>query len=155
MRRAARAAALLAAGAALAAPAAALGHTELTSPKPRSPGAKKSPPCGGEARGATTATFTAGSRITVRWREYIDHPGYYRVHYSPAGDRHWVTLADHVPDKVVKAGAPDARYARVVRLPSTPAKAATLQVIQVMTDSSPPAFYYSCADVRLVAATRY
>jgi BIM1-like copper acquisition factor len=140
---------------AVVAPAVAGAHTELTSPKPRSPGAKKSGPCGGEAAGKSRTTFTAGSRVTVHWREYIEHPGYFRVRYSPAGDKHWVTLADHVPDKVVQPGAADAKYARTVRLPSAPAKAATLQVIQVMTDSNPPAFYFSCADIRLVTATRY
>lgn len=139
--------------AAVLAPAIAGAHTELTSPAPRSPGAKKSAPCGGEPAGARRTVLTAGSRVTVRWREYIEHPGFFRIRYSPAKDRGWVTLADRIPDRVVPAGAADVRYARRVTLPAAPARSATLQVIQVMTDSTPASFYYSCADVRLVRGT--
>jgi hypothetical protein len=140
-----------AAALALAAPASLEAHARILSPKPRFELTAKVGPCGGVPRGETPHVFEAGSEIEVVWDEYIDHPGYYQLSFSLAGDRDFVLLADAIPDVRIPAGQRAAVYSLVVRLPETPCEAGTLQLIQVMTENpSRPELYFSCADIRLV-----
>ncbi len=155
-----RAVALAASTAALALHAPALAHVELTSPVPRSPGAKKTPPCGGDTRGAPTLVARAGALVTVRWIETIDHPGWHEISFSTGGDGDFRVLRGRIPDRRMTSTRPLAYSARV-RLPrtATPTPSAkrvvgTLRVIQYMTDRDPPTLYYSCADVRLLPKAR-
>ena len=131
-------------------PAGAAAHAVLTSPLPRMSLTSKTAPCGAP-RTPTSQVFTAGQEIEVRWEEYIDHPGYYRLLFSLADDRNFQVLLDRIPDKAPSGGSA-ATYAVTVRLPSTPCEKGTLQLIQVMTENpQSPSLYYSCADIRLEA----
>ena len=125
-------------------------HAFWVDPAPRQATALKTGPCGGVARTANFVTYQAGSTVQVTWTETIPHPGWYRIAFSPGtdGDFDSHVLADNIPnaDKAQKSNVLD------VTLPSTPCDACTLQLIQVMTDSVPSSNYYSCADIRLVAA---
>ena len=62
-------------------------HIELLAPVPRS-ASLKSGPCGagaGDVRGDKVTVFAPGATITVRWRETVPHPGYYRISFDPEG----------------------------------------------------------------------
>ena len=136
-------------------PSIASGHSALLSPVPRTPLTLKTGPCGGVPRTQTPFVAEAGSQLEVTWDEYIDHPGDFRLLFSSGGDRDFAVLLDHIADKKIPAGEPSALYSVMVTLPSEPCEAETLQLIQVMTENpSSPAYYYSCADVRLVGAAR-
>ena len=141
-------AAVVAALVGLALPAGALAHVELVSPAPRSPGAKKFGPCGGDPAGRRV-TVRAGARLVVAWKETIDHPGEHLLRLSEGPGRRFVTLA-RVKDLPIPAGASERAYRATVRLPRRAARAATLQLIQVMTDRTPPTLYFSCADLRIL-----
>ena len=157
----------------LALAAAAFAHVELTSPAQRYPAANqfqldlKDPPCGraGNPPGEVERTvFAPGETITVRWDEFVGHPGHFRIAFDPDGDD---DLADpagyddlYTPGVLVLAdGIPheDGKqfYAYDVTLPDMPCQTCTLQLIQVMTDKPPwgPAggtdIYYQCADLVL------
>ena len=77
----------LAAGVVVAAlcaqPAAADAHIVLMSPTPRSNAALKTGPCGGIEADGDAAAYEPGAAITVSWLETVDHPGYYRIAFSP------------------------------------------------------------------------
>jgi hypothetical protein len=134
----------------LAAPAA-FAHTRLIYPPPRDRIAHKTPPCGSARRTDNPTVLTAGAEIVVEWEEFIDHPGYYQILFSPAGDRDFVMLMDDIQDERIPSGSATRRYSLPLVLPAEPCEDGTLLVIQVMTENpSSPALYYSCADIRLV-----
>lgn len=121
----------------------------------------KTGPCGGIAQLplAQRTQIVAGSKITVEWEETIEHPGWYRLAFSPNGSTGFDAnvLLDNIPDKTgsVSRNAPTTwhRYSAEIDVPTTPCENCSIQLIQVMTDN--PAIlrnYYSCADVRIVAA---
>jgi MYXO-CTERM domain-containing protein len=128
-------------------------HTVMVDPPPRDPDQIKIAPCGGagptSAGGAQRTVLEAGSTITVRFAETVQHPGYFRIAFSPDGltgfDQHIL-----VP-MIADTGGAD--YAVQVHLPSTPCDHCSLQVIQCMDGSLPPiaecSNYYSCSDVIL------
>ena len=62
-------------------------HLRLLDPLPRHPDALKLGPCGqaNDARGDIIATYEPGETITVRWEEYVNHPGWYRVSFDDDG----------------------------------------------------------------------
>ena len=66
-------------------PAWAFAHARLTSPTPRNTAANKTGPCG-VARTANATNFMPGQTITVTWAETVNHPGYYRIAFSPSAD---------------------------------------------------------------------
>src|SRR5687767_11474654 len=72
-------------------PAIAFGHAYWTTPTARANVAYKAGPCG-TPRTALFTTYTAGSTVTVTWRETINHPGYYELTFSPANDQNWQFL---------------------------------------------------------------
>jgi hypothetical protein len=157
-------------------------HIELTEPSPRyTLPANKSCPCGdGDSnrtcqdtaeestdpnRSDNVATFEAGSTITVRAEEYIDHAGRMRVAFDPDGadlaDFNQNILVDE-PDFTesgLSAATPHV-WEFQVQLPTAPCDNCTLQVIQVMAggtenpvlDPAPLSTYYTCADIRIVPA---
>jgi hypothetical protein len=155
-----------------------------------SPFDQKASPCGTTSRdGAPLTVLRPGSELTVKITETIFHPGHFRVMLDtdpegvdfpvpvdcddvrePDGMRY---LADNVLPSAERAGpcadfhSPSQReavsgraYDIVVTLPDVECDNCTLQVVQIMTDSSKhpsgtwnPAggagMYYRCAAVRL------
>lgn len=163
-RRAIAAALLLAAG-----PAGA--HVRLVTPTSRYGDEMKVGPCGRLAgtRSANVTTVAPGQALRIIFDELIDHPGYFRIAFDPAGDGAlappttvdngltWsnppgvMVLADHIPDAAtgLTHGVVD------VTLPDLECSTCTLQLIQVMTDKPPfdglDDFYYQCADLVLTS----
>ena len=43
--------------------------------------------CGLGARNASPVVLQAGQDLTVQWEETIDHPGYFRIAFSPGSDQ--------------------------------------------------------------------
>ena len=150
-----------------------LAHVELTYPPQRYPAVNqfqlelKYAPCGrdGNPPGEVERTvFAPGQTITVRWDEFVPHPGHFRIAFDPDGDDDLadpagyddlytegvLVLADGIPHEDGKQ-----YYAYDVTLPDMPCETCTLQLIQVMTDKMPwgPAggddLYYQCADLVL------
>jgi hypothetical protein len=108
----------------------------------------KTGPCG-VARTNTAVTLAAGSTVNLSIERTIFHRGYFRIAFSPADDQDFdsYVLADQVPEN-----SSQRFYTVSVTLPDMECSACTLQLIQVMLDRNPPTNYYSCADIRLVAA---
>ncbi len=121
----------------------------------------KTGPCGGIAQLPLDqrTQIVAGSKITVEWEETIEHPGWYRLAFSPNGSTGFDTnvLLDNILDttgSVTRANpATWHRYSATIDVPTTTCESCTIQLIQVMTeDPANPRNYYSCADVRIIAA---
>lgn len=151
----------------LALPSAASAHVALTEPAARyARDFVKEAPCGraDNPRGEVVATYVAGETITVRWDEFIGHPGHFRLALSADGDGAFVDPTDYddfyAADNVLLDDIEDpdgvAEHAVQLTLPDLECEACVLQLIQVMTDKPPwgPAggneLYYQCADIRLV-----
>lgn len=135
---------------ALALPLDASAHTRLLSPAPRSPAdGLKTGPCGNVAPTATPTVLAPGATIMVTWDETIEHPGYYRIAFSPAGDQGYEdnVLLDNIPDEV--CATPPCPYQAEVTLPSEPCEGCSLQMIQWMGRQAPYSPYFSCADITL------
>jgi len=127
-------------------------HATLLSPKPRTALTLKSGPCGGIPRTEEPLVIEAGSELDVVWEEYVDHPGFYRLLFSEAGDRNFIVLLDQIPDRRIPSGQEAETYTTRIKLPSKPCEEATLLLIQVMTENpSLPKYYFSCADLQLTA----
>lgn len=157
-------------------------HIELVEPSPRYalPG-NKSCPCGeGDSnrqcdvpasestdpnRSTNVTTFEAGSTITVVAEEYIDHAGRMRVAFDPEGadlsdfnDNILMDVAD--PGEAGLSMANPRVWEFQIQLPDMTCENCTLQIIQAMhgdtmnpvMDPAPLSTYYTCADIRLVAA---
>jgi len=121
----------------------------------------KTGPCGraGSTRSTHITTYHAGDTITVRFDEYIDHPGHFRVALDLHGDDGFadppciahcddrtdpippqfdfdttptdmIVLADHITD--TRGG----ESTITVTLPGIACDDCTLQVIQMMYDKS-------------------
>jgi hypothetical protein len=121
----------------------------------------KTGPCGGIAQLPLEqrTQIVAGSKITVEWEETIEHPGWYRLAFSPNGSTGFDTnvLLDNIPDTTGSVNRNDSttwhRYSAEIDVPTTPCENCSIQLIQVMTENpASPRNYYSCADVRIVAA---
>ncbi|MGB5367937.1 MAG: SCE4755 family polysaccharide monooxygenase-like protein, partial [Polyangiales bacterium] len=147
-------------------PAEARAHLGLDVPASRyGPDTLKTGPCG-VASGERTANVTyyePGETIEVRWDEYVDHPGHYRIAFDDDGDDDFVdpttmmevdsndtVLLDGITDK----GQGERDYVATVTLPELSCDNCTLQVIQVMYDKLPYTtpgndIYYQCADLVL------
>ncbi len=147
----------------LTTPRPAAAHLELLEPPPRHANALKTGPCGSgeDVRGREYTRFEPGQTITIRWDEYIDHPGWYRVSFDPDGaddfvdpaspddfDNNPSILLDNIVDR--EGGG---EYEVEVTLPDLTCERCTLQVIQVMLDKPPYGdgddLYYQCADLVL------
>jgi hypothetical protein len=124
-------------------------HLGLNSPTSRyGPDVLKTGPCGtaGGVRTDRVTYYEPGETIEVRWDEYVDHPGHYRIAFDDDGDDDFVdpatmmefysndtVLLDEITDK--DGGQGD--YVATVTLPDVICDNCTLQVIQVMYDKPP------------------
>ncbi|MCC7539192.1 MAG: lytic polysaccharide monooxygenase [Deltaproteobacteria bacterium] len=161
----------------IAFPIGARAHLGLLDPPSRyGPDVLKTAPCGvrGGARSTHVVTLPAGSTLEIRWDEYINHPGHYRVAFDPDGDddfrdpvciAHCDSGTDPEPPEfeigtdptVLLDMIPDMRggeYVVSVTLPDIACDNCTLQVIQVMYDKRPYTIggndnYYQCIDLVL------
>lgn len=114
----------------------------------------KTAPCGDAARTTAPVTLTPGQKVTVEWEETIDHPGFFRLSFSPADDLGFEAnvLLDNIADTQNDGLVPHF-YRADVTLPNQTCTACTLQLIQVMTENPlAPSNYYSCSDIQLGAA---
>jgi hypothetical protein len=139
-------AAALALGVLLGAPAQA--HITLTYPTARA--GQTSPvgfPCGLDPDpGRLTPTpLLPGSTIEVRWTEWINHPGHFRISFDDNGQDDFVdplsytnfytvpsVLLDDIADPVGVT-----QHSAVVTLPFIECDNCTLQLMQVLTDKPP------------------
>ncbi|WP_455365333.1 SCE4755 family polysaccharide monooxygenase-like protein [Kaarinaea lacus] len=111
----------------------------------------KTGPCGDIPRSQNPTTLTAGQQITMEWEETIDHPGSYRIAFSPANDEGFDDNVLYDAIDTQDGGNLPHRYSTTITLPNMVCETCSLQLIQTMTDRNPPTMYYSCADIRLVA----
>ena len=127
----------------------------ITPPRNNSTGLKTAP-CGGIAKTNTPTIFTAGQNVEIEWEETINHPGYFRILFSPnavddQADFDNNILLDNYTDTQNGNDTPHS-YKAVVPLPQQVCDQCTLQLIQVMMDRTPPSNYYSCSDIQVTAA---
>lgn len=122
--------------------------------KPRNADANlKGDPCGAVPRTTTPATFAPGQTIEVTFQETVNHPGHFRIAFSPANDQGFNSniLLDNIPDTMGPETPTPHLYRSVITLPMQPCDACSLQLIQVMTDSNTN--YYSCSDIKLATGS--
>lgn len=150
----------------LSLPGVAEAHLGLEAPLSRyGPDVLKTGPCGA-GRGERTNNVTyyePGQTIEVRWDEYVDHPGHYRIAFDSDGVDDFVDPATMMElysnetvllDGIADEGPGERAYAATVTLPNITCDNCTLQVIQVMYDKPPYTtpgddIYYQCADLVL------
>jgi hypothetical protein len=112
----------------------------------------KTGPCGNVSRTDTPKVFSPGQTIEVEWVETINHPGSYLIAFSPANDTGFENNKLYSADDTLGAETPTPHgYKATITLPMQTCEACTLQLVQVMTDRTPPSNYYSCADIKIVA----
>ncbi len=107
-------------------------------------------PCDGVARTATAKMLASGSQVRVDWQETIQHPGYYEIYFSAAGDANFMKIATIQDTQNLSNDLPH-NFSATVTLPTGTCTDCTLQLVQVMTENNPPTMYYSCADVQLAS----
>jgi MYXO-CTERM domain-containing protein len=157
---------------ALGAPRVAAAHTLLVNPPPLiTDDNAKSGPCGcyfGAGpedptedttaakcpAGYTTTELVAGSKLTVSWKETVNHDGMFRVAFAPV-PVDGVVKADfdgnvlyEKPDTNTVAGT---TLIAAITVPETPCASCTLQLRQLMTGAAKP-YYWSCAAIKIVSA---
>ncbi len=137
---------------------AALGHAHLTSPTPRAGENIKVGPCGA-AKGNKPTELKAGQTVRIEWLETIAHPGHFRLSFSQNSDAAFQPLqlkaggaATNIANPPGPAPMQTQAHSAEVVLPNLTCDSCTIQLIQVMTETNPDTFYYSCADVRLIAS---
>jgi hypothetical protein len=157
-------------------------HVRLVYPTPRYPSPTgmddssniKGPPCGPQSGGTRTTDMSRitvlepGATIMVQFNETINHPGFFRISFDDDGQDAFVAptmrsqidtaapftlpvLLDNIPDHA--AGA----YTAMVTLPNVECERCTLQLIQVMVNSTAMSWgagydediYFTCADIVL------
>jgi len=128
--------------------------------------ALKAAPCGkaGAARGSNVYTFEPGQTITIKLKEYVPHPGYFRISFDNDGDDGFMepqsimpenracmtgetrcgktdfcsnptVLLDNIePHWMVNFAGGPIDRSWQVKLPDVECDNCTLQVIQIMTD---------------------
>jgi MYXO-CTERM domain-containing protein len=138
----------------------------------------KDGPCGmtGGTRSTNVVTLAPGASLTIRWDEYVNHPGHYRIAFDDDGDDDFqappclsscdstsmvigVAPDDYTDPTVLADGIPDmggGEYSFTVTLPDVECDNCTLQVIQVMTDKPPYTtpgndLYFQCIDLVLTS----
>ena len=140
------------------------GHTRIKpgstlTPRSTSSG-EKTGPCGATSPTSDASkrtSLTPGQKFTVYWEETIQHPGHFRIAFSPDGlagfDQN--VLLDNITDN--QSGQVDYsdpttyhQFSATITVPTKLCETCSLQVIQVMTENpSSPSNYYSCADIRI------
>jgi hypothetical protein len=133
-------------------------HARLVDPVPRTNSdlGLKGGPCGTlngvqNAKGNNPTPLVAGSTITVKYIETIEHPAKYYFSWSTtAVDNATEFQANMKLDPTVDlAGPAPHNYTTTLQVPNTPCDNCTLQFTQLMLESN--TYYYSCADVKIVA----
>ena len=151
----------------------ALAHITLVFPEPR-PGTVSpiGSPCGYNPDPGRTAArmLLPGSTVEVRWTEWINHPGHFRISFDADGQNDFVdpfaydsfyvapsVLLDNIPDVV---GA--TQYSATIVLPNIECDNCTLQLMQVRYDAPPFTsggdsndIHRACADVTLSPAAEF
>ncbi|MCE9501112.1 MAG: hypothetical protein K8R21_11550 [Leptospira sp.] len=119
---------------------------------PRGTGMKDSP-CGENVRTATPKILNAGSQITIRWIETVDHTGSFWIEYSKANDKNWIRLKTVTDDQNNAATIPHS-FEATITVPNVNCNNCTLRIVQEMIDGHPdmPSYYYSCGDIKIVNA---
>lgn len=164
--------ALSSAAAAVSVPA--LAHISLDAPKGRywqasametDQSKQKTSPCGSGADSRTKdaaliASYKPGQKITLKFRETVQHPGHFEVSFdnegqdfpfpgeAPSAASGVTVLVPSIADKSTTD------YSVEVTLPNVECEKCTLQLVQVMTTKSPPYaksgdLYFQCADITL------
>lgn len=155
-------------------------HIELIEPPPRyvlangSDNGIKSCPCGlgGSNRVCNVAAdgsdpdrsqrvsrFEAGSTITIRFREFVNHAGRFRVAFDPDGADMGDFNDNILEDVQDPSNASGMMWEIPVTLPNMTCENCTIQLVQAMevdqnteiADPAPISSYYACADIQLVA----
>lgn len=131
--------------------------------KPRSDADNhKTGPCGSDdptTDPTKRTTLIAGESIDIEWEETVNHPGWFRIAFSKDGTTGFDAnvLKDNITDTQngnVTRSDPNTyhKYKVSIKIPDEPCENCSIQLIQVMTDRTPPTNYYSCADIKIVAA---
>jgi hypothetical protein len=102
----------------------------------------------------------AGSTITLRFTEYVDHVGRYRVAFDPEGADMADFNANILEDIPDPSGPGNEPWAIEVKLPDMTCNNCTLQLVQAMNndtvnevlDPATTSSYYTCVDLELVPA---
>lgn len=117
---------------------------------PRGVGMKDSP-CGENTRTSNPKVLNAGSKVTVRWIETVDHTGNYWIEFSKANDKDWIRLKT-VADTQNNSNDLPHYYEAAITVPSINCDACTIRVVQEMLDghADMPTYYYSCADIKII-----
>ena len=106
-------------------------------------------PCGSTTRNANPTQLKPGSKITVQWEETVQHPGRFKLQFSPANDQNWQDLTTVVDTQNDGATLPHS-YSVDLTLPTVECAACTIRLIQVMEENpASPTNYYSCGDIKL------
>ena len=105
--------------------------------------------------GYKTTTLDAGSKITVMWKETVNHTGKFRVAFSPKAIN-LAKRADLDANVLYEAddtnGMSGATLSTEITVPNTPCTNCVLQLRQFMAGAATP-YYYSCAAVNIVSAS--
>ncbi|HTV17533.1 MAG TPA: SCE4755 family polysaccharide monooxygenase-like protein [Polyangiaceae bacterium] len=110
-------------------------------------------------RSTRVSTFEAGSTIMLRFEEFVNHAGRFRVAFDPDGADVSDFNANILNDVQDPANANGMVWEIPVTLPNMTCENCTLQLVQAMevdqntriADPSNISSYYSCVDIRLVA----
>ncbi len=113
----------------------------------------KDSPCGVNLKTNTPKTLTAGSVVTIRWTETVDHTGLYHIEFSKASDKDWVRLKT-IPDLQNNPVTIPHLYETTITVPNINCQSCTIRVVQEMHDNHAdmPTFYYSCGDIKIIKA---
>lgn len=153
-------------------------HIRLLSPAPRyevqGEVGIKSCPCGlggsnrvcdvardgsDDDRSTRVTRLEAGSTVTLRFEEFVDHAGRFRVAFDPEGADMADFNANILDDISDPRGTGGQVWEMEVTLPDMICDNCTLQLVQAMevdvntpvADPAPISSYYSCVDLELVA----
>ena len=100
-------------------------------------------------------TFEAGSTITLRFQEFVNHAGRFRVAFDPDGADVADFNANILEDVQDPANASGMVWEIPVTLPNMTCDNCTIQLVQAMevdqntpiADPAPISSYYACADI--------
>ena len=127
-------------------------------PRTNATGLKEPSPCGGaKVDESRRATLVAGETVEVEFEETINHPGYYKITFSKDGSTGFEqnVIEEKIDDdqNAAISGTSYHQYKYSLKVPSEACDKCAFQLIQFMTENpASPSKYYSCADVKIVAA---
>ncbi len=128
-------------------------HTRLVFPTPRNNNAGiKTGPCGGFSRSTDPTIVQAGQTITVSWEETVNHPGKFLFALSMGNDAGFQSNPLGTMIDTQNDGQTLHSYNMALTMPNVACDTCTIQLIQSMEENpNAPTYYYSCADVKIVA----